>query len=172
MGLSLNSSLLASYYQSGPLEDLVEKCYSMRFESISHHDIDQLVKIDQECFDKSQTYDSNFFSKLLSGNQVSRKAMENDEIIGFVISVLSTRLALIYTLDVRPQHRRRGIASKLVDLLEEDLLERGCQEIVLQTRVNNTETIKLFMKRRYKRTDRISDYYSKGVDAYEMRKTL
>ena len=144
----------------------------MRLEAIVHYDIDELVRIDQECFDKNQTYDSSFFDKLLSGNQVSKKAIENDEIIGFVISLFSGKLAVIYTLDVRPGYRRRGVANKLVEVIEDELNKRGCQEIILQTRVNNSDAINLFVKRGYRQTKRISDYYSKGVDAYEMRKTL
>lgn len=144
----------------------------MRLEPIFHDDIDELVRIDQECFDKSLTYDSSFFDKLLSGNQVSRKAVENDEIIGFVISVLRKKVAVIYTLDVRLQDRRRGVANKLIEWLEGELRERACQEIILQTHVNNTGAINLFSKHGYGATKRIRDYYSKGMDAFEMRKTL
>ncbi len=144
----------------------------MQLEPIAHHDIDELVRIDKECFDKSQTYDSSFFDKLVSGHQVSRKAIENDEIIGFVISVYSEKLAVIYTLDVRPRYRRRGVANKLTEVIEDELKRQGCNEIILQTRVNNSDAINLFVKRGYRQTRRISDYYSKGVDAFEMRKTL
>ncbi len=149
-----------------------EICNSVQLEPIVHNDIDELVRIDQECFDKNQTYDSSFFDKLLSGNQVSTKAIENDEIIGFVISLFSGKLAVIYTLDVRPRYRRRGVANRLVKVIEDELNKRGCQEIILQTRVNNSDAINLFVKRGYRQTKRISDYYSKGVDAFEMRKTL
>lgn len=47
-------------------------------------------------------------------------------------------------LAVSPEHRRQGIATKLMEVAEQELKELGCPKINLQVRATNTGVIKFY----------------------------
>jgi len=52
--------------------------------------------------------------------------------VGTVMAGYDGHRGWIYSVAVAPQHRRKGIGSRLMSVAEEALIERGCVKINLQ----------------------------------------
>ncbi|HHN81378.1 MAG TPA: GNAT family acetyltransferase [Methanomicrobia archaeon] len=59
----------------------------------------------------------------------------------------------VYYLAVLPAFQQRGIASRLMERAERELLERGCAKINLMVRTSNEEVITYYENRGYARDD-------------------
>ncbi len=63
------------------------------------------------------------------------------------------RRGMMYHLAVLPAYRRKGIASRLVDALEEKLKEKGCIRYYLLVTKDNQEAINFYEKRGWENMD-------------------
>jgi ribosomal protein S18 acetylase RimI-like enzyme len=90
---------------------------------------------------------------------IERKQREKDEL--FFVGVLERRVVAtvlagfdgvrgwVYHLAVAPKLRRRGLAGRLMDHAEEELLARGCPKLNLQVRTSNVEVVAFYEGRGY-----------------------
>jgi len=147
-------------------------------------DFDRLWEIDQLCFPPGIAYTQMELDGFLNhrnaitlvGEAVSADAEGDDlrRIAGFVVAhPVRRKYGRILTLDILPQARRSGLATKLMHVCEERLHALGCGEIYLETAVNNEPAIRLYRKLGYQVLGTIPDYYSShSLDAYQMAKQL
>jgi ribosomal-protein-alanine N-acetyltransferase len=80
--------------------------------------------------------------------------------------------AHLTTIGVAPEHRRRGLASRLLDHLDEVLRVKGVSTIVLELRVSNFGARNLYIESGYSVVNRLNKYYSDGEDGFLMVKSL
>jgi ribosomal-protein-alanine N-acetyltransferase len=73
---------------------------------------------------------------------------------------------------VAPEHRRRGIAKKLITELESLLRKKSASTIVLEVRVGNRAAQDLYTHAGYSIVKRMIRYYHNGEDGYLMMKSL
>jgi peptide alpha-N-acetyltransferase len=71
-------------------------------------------------------------------------------------------------LAVQSPHRGRGIASKLVQMAIEAMVARDADEIVLETEVSNTASLKLYERLGFLRSKRLHRYYLNGNAAFRL----
>ena len=150
-------------------------------------DFDRLWAIDQLCFPPGIAYTqmelNGFISRRNAITLVAEPSSENGTgtpvannatIAGFVVAHPSRRkYGRVLTLDILPEVRRGGLATKLMNACEERLRSLGCTEVYLETAVNNEPAIRLYRKLGYQILGTIPDYYSShSLDAYQMGKTL
>ncbi len=76
-------------------------------------------------------------------------AEEQGEIIGTAFASFDGRLGIIYRLVIHKDHRRKGVASTLVEELEKRLEELGCQIVGLLVLDKNRVAIKIYERRGY-----------------------
>ena len=69
----------------------------------------------------------------------------------------------IYSVAVKPQFRRRGVASALIRQLEADLIARGCLKVNLQVRSSNAGAVACYETLGY----RVEPNISMGKRLYE-----
>ena len=95
-------------------------------------------------------------------------------IVGFAIAHgVRKRAGRILTLDIVPEARRMGLGSLLMDECERRLRTMGCQEMYLETAVNNEPALRLYSKLGYQILRTLPDYYaSHSLDAFLMGKAL
>lgn len=99
-------------------------------------------------------------------------ALDKEEnMLGVVISKLEPHRGgplrgYIAMLAVRKQHRGKGIATKLVRLALDIMIERDAEEIALETEVTNTAAMKLYERLGFLRSKRLHRYYLNGNSAY------
>lgn len=75
-------------------------------------------------------------------------------------------------LSIRPDLRRRGIASSLVKEAITMMKAGQAQEIVLETEVTNEGAIALYERLGFLKDKRLHRYYLNGVDAWRLHLPL
>lgn len=71
-------------------------------------------------------------------------AIENDEVVGTVMGGWDGHRGWIYSMAVKPTHRRRGIGTLLINEIETRLRDLGCLKVNLQVRNTNREVIAFY----------------------------
>ncbi|MFX0122022.1 MAG: GNAT family N-acetyltransferase [Candidatus Hodarchaeota archaeon] len=78
-------------------------------------------------------------------------ALKANKIVGIVLGVVERRYLGIMDLIVDPNHRRRGIATSLLNMAVEWAREYGCNHIFLQVVRENHNAVSLYRKLNFKR---------------------
>jgi ribosomal-protein-alanine N-acetyltransferase len=147
--------------------------YSIRPLTDKH--IEQVLAVNSRCFVRGDSYTRYAFEYLLSNpNTLSyRVVTEGGELAGFVFVIVSDNgAAHLTTIGVAPEHRRRGLARRLLQHTEAALLQRSVNTIVLEVRVSNLHAQQLYRSCGYYVVQRINRYYSDGEDCFLMIKPL
>jgi len=77
-------------------------------------------------------------------------------VVGTVLAGFDGVRGWVHHLAVAPDHRRQGLAGRLMDRAEAGLLERGCPKLNLQVRGSNRAVIAFYESRGYRVDDVIS----------------
>ncbi|KAF1963634.1 acyl-CoA N-acyltransferase [Byssothecium circinans] len=97
----------------------------------------------------------------------------SNALIGVVVCKLEphrsgTFRGYIAMLAVQESHRGRGIATKLVCMAIDTMTERNADEVVLETEVTNTASLKLYERLGFIRSKRLHRYYLNGNAAFRL----
>ncbi|KAH6470930.1 hypothetical protein HBI59_038350 [Parastagonospora nodorum] len=97
----------------------------------------------------------------------------SSSLIGMIICKLEphrsgTFRGYIAMLAVQEAHRGQGIASKLVQMAIEAMTARDADEVVLETEVTNTASLKLYERLGFLRSKRLHRYYLNGNAAFRL----
>jgi ribosomal-protein-alanine N-acetyltransferase len=135
-------------------------------------DLPQIVQIEGLCFPQETAFPSGMFAYLIKYS-VSLVACEPEgRVLGFIMGYTSGRGGAVYTLDVHPLYRRKGVGSRLIQALEEELRELGARAIRLEAALENPEAMNLYRKAGYRERELVRNYYGWGKDAVRMWKEL
>jgi len=74
----------------------------------------------------------------------------------------------VVSVAVLEEHRRKGIATKLIQLAQEEMRKKAANESYLEVRVSNANAVQLYEELGYKVTGRLEAYYRDGEPAYVM----
>ena len=143
-------------------------------------DFDTLWQIDQVCFPPGIAYTQMDLTGFVTRRKaITRVAEFRDEesgvrgIAGFAVAQPIRNIGRIMTLDILPEVRRFGLGSRLMDDCEARLRAAGCQQIFLETAVDNEAAIGLYRKLGYQIVRTLPLYYpTHALDAYLMGKEL
>jgi len=101
-------------------------------------------------------------------------AREGPRIVGF--AVMGFRFehddAHLLLLAVIPSHRRRGVATRLLDWLEVMALRAGVRRVLLEVRESATPARRFYAARGFAKTERIPGYYQEREAALRLEKRL
>ena len=137
--------------------------------------LNEVLHLNQRCFRKGENYTKHTFSFLLSEpNTLSyRIAAPSGELIAFIfVMVGEDGTGHITTIGVAPEHRRRGLARKLLAHIETVLRKRAVNTIFLEVRVDNLPAQMLYRHLNYSIVQRLVKYYNNGEDGFLMVKSL
>ena len=137
--------------------------------------IDECWRLDQRCFVDGEAYSRDTFDYLLTAPEsVSYRAvMHNGAMAGFVIGLLEPdHTGHITTIGIAPEHRRRRLASSLMETIESGFRRRDVRIVRLEVRSSNLSAQKLYLSLGYSVTQRLPKYYSNGGDGLLMVKSL
>ena len=139
-------------------------------------DLDTLCEIEKECFTSEAFTREQIGYLLRTPTGVGLIAEMGHETVGFIIGLIreygDARIGHICTLDVSTKHRRRGVASRLLDDLERVFRERGVQTSHLEVRVNNLAAQELYRKHGYTDVGVLRNYYGGGIHGIQLKKNL
>src|SRR5499427_1509952 len=147
--------------------------YDLRPLTISQ--LDECWRLDQRCFVDGEAYSRDTFEYLLTAAEsvAYRVVMQNGVMAGFVIGLLEPdHTGHITTIGIAPEHRRRRLASCLLERVEDGFRRRDARIARLEVRATNVPAQKLYLSLGYTVTQRLPKYYSNGGDGLLMVKPL
>jgi ribosomal-protein-alanine acetyltransferase len=137
--------------------------------------IDECWHLDQRCFVDGEAYSRDTFEYLLTAPEsVSYRVVTlNGAMAGFAIGLLEPdHTGHITTIGIAPEHRRRHLASSLMERIEEGFRRRSVRIVRLEVRSSNASAQKLYTSLGYAVTQRLPKYYSNGGDGLLMVKSI
>jgi ribosomal protein S18 acetylase RimI-like enzyme len=137
-------------------------------------DLDALLNLENICF-KEETFQKRQLKYLLLKARSMVLVAEIDRnIIGSMIILLKKNIlnARIYSFNVHPEHRRKGIGSSLMDTALDKLEKKGYKNITLEVGINNTIARNLYRSKGFIVDKKLSNYYTNGDDALHLIKKL
>jgi ribosomal-protein-alanine N-acetyltransferase len=140
--------------------------------SLKH--LDKLYEIETECFQEEAFTKEQIAQLLTDYNSVSFVAKVNGEIVGFIMGRAYTDrkpVGRVLTIDVLPEHRRKGIGLKLLLEVERVFRNERVEVCYLEAREDNIAALNLYLKHGYKRVGKLKDYY-RNAHAVRLTKLL
>ncbi len=135
-------------------------------------DLSQIVQIEGLCFPEETAFPPRMFAYLIR-YAVSLVACEPEKkVLGFIMGYTSGNAGAVYTLDVHPSYRRKGIGYKLLLSLEEKLAQLGARAIRLEAAIDKPGAVELYKKAGYHERELVKNYYGRGNHALRMWKNL
>jgi [ribosomal protein S18]-alanine N-acetyltransferase len=135
----------------------------------------EVMRLNLRCFLNGENYTKHTFAYLLNDpNTLSyRTVTPNDEMVGFIFVITDeTGAGHITTIGIAPEHRRRGLAERLLAHTEKALQKREINTVMLEVRVSNIAAQSLYCGLNYAIIQRINKYYNNGEDCFLMVKSL
>lgn len=150
----------------------------MRLREYSSSDLETIFAMDQVCFEAP----FRFSARVMQQFAEARNALaliaetETNQIAGFCIAHVERagkRLrAYVVTLDVAPQYRRHGLARQMMQSVEQQAMEAGCEAMTLHVSAANAGAIAFYESEGYERSHMVRGFYGLGRHAYVYRKPL
>ena len=89
-------------------------------------------------------------------------ALDGDKVIGYIAYEVIVDEGSLIELAVAPEYRRKGIGSKLVELMLTSC--NGVKTVCLEVRVSNLQAIKLYREAGFQRLSLRRKYYDDPVE--------
>lgn len=137
-------------------------------------DVDQLVELENYCFESDRLSRRSFKYFLSKARAVILVDEEECVVTGYVLLLFhrGTSLSRLYSIAVLPRYRKSGIARQLINAAEAAAMEYGCITLRLEVRVDNAPSIALFKSLGYCQFGRYLKYYEDAADALRLEKRL
>ncbi|HEX8920961.1 MAG TPA: N-acetyltransferase [Pyrinomonadaceae bacterium] len=152
---------------------LIELRYDVRPLTVTQ--LDECWRLDQRCFIDGEAYSRDTFEYLLTAAEsVSYRAVTQAGLmVGFIVGLVEPdHTGHVTTLGVAPEHRRRRIAHRMLQKVEDGFRRRDVRIIRLEVRAVNTGAQQLYSNLGYTITQRLPRYYSNGGDGLLMIKSI
>jgi ribosomal-protein-alanine N-acetyltransferase len=141
---------------------------------LTEKQLKEVMRLNLRCFKKGENYNKHTFSFLMNDPTTLsyRVATPSEEIVGFIFVMTNNGTGHITTIGVAPEHRRRGLAEKMLLHIEEALRSRDISTVSLEVRVSNIGAQSLYRGLNYTIIQRLNNYYNNGEDGFLMVKSL
>jgi ribosomal-protein-alanine N-acetyltransferase len=98
--------------------------------------------------------------------------LEGNDVIGFAVMEYLDEEARLNLFGVHPNHRRKGVGTRMIKWLEETALINGNGVVYLETRLKNHGAREFYKSLGYKVIQRIPGYYKGRETAVRMAHDL
>ena len=135
--------------------------------------IKKMVEIENSNFKEPWNYKTLYYESQHSVNTRFLGVYIDDEIVGYIGFWIMIDYIDIINIAIHNDFKRMGIASELLNSVEEFARNIEVEKICLEVNVNNEAAINLYKKFGYKEVRLIKNYYDRlKEDAYLMQKEL
>jgi len=141
-------------------------------------DLFALEELEKDCF-QAEAFSRRLIKNLLINTKsaVFKATEPTGKIIGNIIGTTkkenSASVGRIFSLCVLAGHRKSGVATRLVQHLEEEFRLRGIRKIRLEVSMRNNIARMFYERLEYQMTsDILPHFYHDGTSAMVMRKDL
>jgi ribosomal protein S18 acetylase RimI-like enzyme len=92
-------------------------------------------------------------------------AADDEELLGYAIVLLAGDVADLLRIGVRPDHRRAGLAGRMLTEVVESAVAAGSRRMLLEVSDRNAGAAAFYASRGFVEIDRRLRYYRDGSDA-------
>jgi ribosomal-protein-alanine N-acetyltransferase len=137
-------------------------------------DIEPVMRLERELFGDEAWTDTMFWSEL--AESATRHYLVADTADGEVIAYAGLcayppHESYVQTIAVAPAHQGHGLGTRLLTLLIDESVRRGCRRLDLEVRADNPVATALYERHGFTRIGLRRGYYQpSGVDAVVMRR--
>ncbi len=138
-------------------------------------DIGQLVEVENSCFNYDQLGRRSFHWMIRHAHSLFYVVEHKKVLIGYGLVLINrgTSLARLYSICILDDFQGLGLASKLLDTLEEkSSSDEDCAFMRLEVKATNKEAISLYRKRGYFKYADKNHYYDDGTSAICFEKQI
>jgi [ribosomal protein S18]-alanine N-acetyltransferase len=145
-------------------------------------DLESIFRLDEVCFTKEFRFGRASMRRFAEAKSAITLVAENAtgpdtySITGFVIvhveRLRGERCGYVVTLDVTPEHRRMGLAGRMMDAVESRAAAVGASCMELHVFTENDAAIRFYEARGYGCLGMQEGFYGSGLDALVYRKEL
>jgi ribosomal protein S18 acetylase RimI-like enzyme len=138
-------------------------------------DLEQVLLLERLSFSPRDAYNRRQFRHLLTRAQgVVLVDGEPGALRGFLVLLWrrGSRVGRIYDLAVHPQHRRQGVAQRLVEHALATARQRGMLWLRLEVSERNVAARALYEGLGFSVVRRLPDYYERGEDGLRYRRAV
>ncbi len=143
----------------------------MKIRKAEPADLTRIVEIEGLCFPQETAFPPSMFAYLIRYSE-ALVACDKGEVVGFIMGYINGNVGMVYTLDVHPLYRKKGIGSRLLHALEDIIYFQGAKTIRLEAALEKPETMRLYKQAGYKEQEIIENYYGRRKHAVRMLKIL
>ena len=149
----------------------------MAFRDAKPSDLDALLALETACYPPNQAYSRDEYRYSLGvAKAVNVLWEEGGAVTGFVGAFhhRTWRVGHIYTVNVHPSQRGRGLGVRLMEECHRRLAALGMERVILEVNVENASAIRLYEKCGYVQRQRLPDYYTQYAnnDAFLYERAL
>lgn len=111
-------------------------------------DLDEILKLDQLCFDKFWRFDKRSLNraKRATRHNTTRITEVDNVLTGYCITGATGQIGYIQRLGVDPNQREQGIGGDLVRDSLSWLYHQGCEKAMVNTQLSNVAAQNLYLK--------------------------
>ena len=157
-------------------EVIVPATTTYEIHPLTEKQLKEVLNLNLRCFKAGENYTKYTFSYLLGEpNSLSYRVVTPTGQMAAFVFVMTNRedsTGHITTIGVAPEHRRRGLANKILHHAEEALRKRAIGVVMLEVRVGNRAAQSLYRAFDYSIVQRLPKYYNNGEDGFLMVKSL
>ncbi len=143
-------------------------------------DFEHLYKLDQQCFPPGIAYSRAELSSYIARKNSFTLIAESPEgksaaekIAGFItVEMTNKGYGHIITIDTRPEHRRKGLGTLLMEGAEKKIRDLEGFMVALEVAVDNAPAITFYKRHKYNVLKTLPRYYNGQVDGLLMTKRL
>lgn len=131
----------------------------------------QIVAIEKLSF--QNPYSPEYLKLLISWYpELFLTAVSNGYVLGYVAAFATEKRSHVVSLVVRPEYRRLGIGTCLLESLLERLRSNGVAQVLLEVREDNVAAAGLYKRLGFRESRRVARYYEDGCAALVLEKLL
>jgi len=136
-------------------------------------DFEILYEIDQACYEPEIAYSRRELRQYMRFPGLECMVAEVEgKLVGFCLAASEDAQGYVITMDVLGEYRRHGIASALLEAVEQRLAARDVTEVWLETATDNDAAIAFWQRHGYRKQGVRKNYYPGKRDAFTMRKSI
>jgi len=137
-------------------------------------DLTGLLALEEICFKEETFKKEQLTYLLLKAKSLVFVATVDNILIGSIIVLLRKNIAAarIYSLNIHPGYRRKGLAGLLLDTCEKSLKEMGIKKVTLEVGVYNHAAQDLYRSKGFSADRILKKYYKNMGDAIHLTKKL
>ena len=141
----------------------------MRLEPMRWWHIDEVHALEQHLFPIDTWSKEQFWSELAQPTRSYVVALEENDVVGYFGLFALAPEADVQTIAVSPKAQGKGLGSLLLNELISQALDRGCEQLMLEVRSDNSSASALYARFGFEEVTVRRNYYAPSIDAIVMR---